>query len=274
MKIPLIVFLASGVLVPAAATAQPAAATAQNVPAATAPNATLEIAEAAINVLVARLGALSDSDVYQPVGALQHAGLVKDCTRIGLLDCPSAAAAPAGSKKGRIPLLLCNKPEGGAALVPGGASVPWQWWVTDAHFTLAEGSMTFTATVLSRVGDQTKSETRTAPASVGFLPGSNVAAINLSSTGPGGGPSPELVPDRLKVDIGPLVVPIQLDGDPVQTITQVDVAKLYRISIPIARQRISVPLPNGTTRTLTAHALSATPQYLAGHIVISIDVGF
>jgi len=64
---------------------------------------------------------------------------------------------------------------------------------------------------------------------------------------------------------------VQADG---ATITQVDVAKLFGVSIPIWAQELSVPLPNGGKRTLTARVVSITPQYLSGRILVNINVGF
>ena len=44
------------------------------------------------------------------------------------------------------------------------------------------------------------------------------------------------------------------------TITQVDVAKLYSISLPIEAQTLALPLPGGGTRTVTAKPVAVTSQ--------------
>ncbi len=131
----------------------------------------------------------------------------------------------------------------------GGAPVPWQWTVTNAAFTLAEGAMTFTATVNAVVGGQPSTETRTVPASVSFDAASH----------------------RLRINVGTFAVPVQVGG---AVITQVDVARLYSVSTPIEAQELTLSLPDGGTRTLIARLVSATPQYLPGKLVITVDLGF
>ena len=153
------------------------------------------------------------------------------------------------------------------ALSEGGvyqSATPWQWWVTNAYFTLTDGSMTVTATVRSRVGNQMATESRTVPASVSFDPtfDLSVQAFQTGHRPPSG---------VLRIIIGGFTVPVQADG---ATITQVDVAKLFGVSIPIWAQELSVPLPNGGKRTLTARVVSITPQYLSGRILVNINVGF
>jgi len=153
------------------------------------------------------------------------------------------------------------------ALSEGGvyqSATPWQWWVTNAYFTLTDGSMTVTATVRSRVGNQMATESRTVPASVSFDPtfDRSVQAFQTGHRPPSG---------VLRIIIGGFTVPVQADG---ATITQVDVAKLFGVSIPIWAQELSVPLPNGGKRTLTARVVSITPQYLSGRILVNINVGF
>lgn len=206
-------------------------------------NATLEVSQATLNRLVGRLGALSDAGSYQPMNSVHLPVLFEECFAIGFLDCPV----------GRKTLGFCWKVGGGFAFLPAGDPVTWQWWVTDAHFTLSTGSMTFTANVESRVGSQTNTVTRTVPASVSFDSGSN----------------------RLRINIGAFTVPLEMQvGGSTHTITQVDVAQLYRISIPIEPQTLSVALPGGGTRTLTGRAVSVTSQYLSGKILLTVNVGF
>jgi hypothetical protein len=68
-------------------------------------------------------------------------------------------------------------------------------------------------------------------------------------------------------------VSISAPGQPGGNITQVDVAKLYSFSIPIEPQDLSVPLPDGGTQTVSSRITNINPQYLAGKILISFDVG-
>ena len=172
-------------------------------------NATVDIPAAALNHLVSRLGSPSDAGIFVP---------------------------------------------GGTA--PQSSPLPWQWWITDAHFNLeagarpfAPGVMTFTATVQSRVGDQTSSQTHTAPASINFDPSSN----------------------RLRISITRFTVLMQADG---VTVTEVDVAKLYGLAVPVEPQSATLPLPGGGTRSVTARVTAVSTQVEAGRLVLIVSVGF
>jgi len=178
-------------------------------------NASLEIPQKMLNLLLGRLGHLSDAGVYEPAGA----------------------------------------------------HVAWQWWITDAYFTLAEGSMTFTAAVDFRVGDQTNTETRTVPASVSLVERKRPVGRPLLGEVFGR----QITEQLLRIDIGAFTVPIQLGG---ATITQADVAKLYSVSLPFVPRQLSVPLPDGGARTVTARVLSISPQYSSGKILLNFDIGF
>jgi hypothetical protein len=231
--------------------------------------------------------------------------MFEDCRPFGSLACPESRT------KEKIPLLVCKRAGEGVTLVtpallaPASGSaenatlevsqdllnqlvgrlgalsdagiypsnVPWQWWVTDARFTLMEGSMTFTATVRSLVGNQTNAEPRTVPVSVSLVSATEppaavhpVGRIGRQSQG-------QHIIDLLRINIGAFTVPISAPGQPAGIITQVDVAKLYSFSIPIEPQNLSVPMPDGGTQTVTSRITNITPQYLAGKILISFDVG-
>jgi hypothetical protein len=212
-------------------------------PASQAQNATLEVTQQTLNGLLGRLGSLADAGVHQPT-ASPALGTGQNCQPLGSLDCPAGSASNAD-----IPLLVCSQPGGGLAIVPGSQVLPWQWRVTDAHFTLAEGSMSFTAVVHTRVGGQTNTDSRTVPASVSF----------------------DAVSNRLRVNIDAFTVPLQFEG---VTITQADVAELYGISLPVEPQELSMPLPDGGTRTVIARGTGITPQYLPGKLQVGVDVAF
>ena len=132
---------------------------------------------------------------------------------------------------------------------PASSAVPWQWWVTDARFTLGPEAMTFTASVRAQVNTQVTSETRTVPASVAFDPSTS----------------------RLRITVGTFKVPVQSAG---VVLTQIDVAKLYGFAVPVAPQIFTLPLPGGGTRTVTAHVTGVTTQVQPGKLVLNVDVGF
>lgn len=215
-------------------------------------NATLEVTQGGLNKLAGQLGALSDSGTHQPTKSVVTPSLFTKCISIGYLDCPLGPVGALGVF-GKVPLVKCVGPGGGSRIVPAGNPVTWQWWVRSAGFAISNGSMVFTATVESRVGTQSNTVTRSAPASVSFDPGTN----------------------RVRVNISPISVSVDYtSGGSSYTATTVDVARLYSFSIPIEPQTVTVSLPGGGTRTLTARALSVSPQYLIGRILLTIDMGF
>jgi hypothetical protein len=210
-------------------------------------NATFEIYERTINRLVGRLGNLSESGVYQPMLASELPGITI-CHYMGYMECPGLPFGDFGFSDG-IPMVFCETKGGGIEILPAGDPVGWQWWITDAHFTLNEGLMTFTATVRSRIGDNENEETRTVNASVGFDSTSN----------------------RLKIHVNDFTVPLHYDASRIAT--EIDVARLYAISIPIQPQTFTIPI-QGPGNPVTAEVLSIIPHYLSGKIIIGIDVGF
>jgi len=144
-----------------------------------------------------------------------------------------------------------GSPSGSGNYVAPGTTqaVSWQWWVTDAHFSLAPGALTFTATVLSEVGQQDASKTTTVPASIVFDSESS----------------------NLQISINSFVVPIQFGGN---TITQVDVGNLYSLSAPIEPQTFVLSLPTGGVRSVTGRVTSATMIVQPEQVVLNLTVGF
>lgn len=217
-------------------------------------NVTLDLPEETLNRLIEQVGVLSDGGVAQPYNTHEFPELFRDCFQIGYLDCPGLQMHDLGLGLGRIPLVVCRKVGGGIATVPVGETVAWQWWITDAHIGLSAGAMTFTATVISHVGDHWETVTRTVGASVRF----------------------DGTAKKLMIDINPFQVPLKLDGggstflgaDPV------DVAKYFGLAVPIIPQQISVPLPNGGNRNLTGRVVNATTEYLQGNLKVTFDVAF
>lgn len=137
---------------------------------------------------------------------------------------------------------------GHAGVHPSSAGpLTWRWWVTGARFQLTAGSMAFTATVNSRVGDQTDTQTRTVPASVAF----------------------DAADNRLRIAISAFTVPLQSTGT---VVTQVDVARLFAIAVPVEPQELEVPLLDGDTREIPIRAQNVTTQYLPGKLLTRFDV--
>ncbi len=227
--------------------------------AAVAQNAVLDVSQGTLNQLVSRLGSLADAGVYHPMTPLKFPS-TGICHFIGFLDCPNLPR-DLGFLDSRIPLVICRQRDGGVTILPSGNPIAWQWWVSDAHFTLASGSMTFTATVRSRVGDvDSPPVTRTVPASV---------SLDTSTD-----------PVRLRIQINAFTVPIScsvcprtIDEEP-PIVTQVEVAKLYSIFIPLEKQPLTVPRPEGGSQTLNGRAVGMTAQYLPGRLRLNFDLGF
>ena len=138
------------------------------------------------------------------------------------------------------------QPQGTA---PVSSNIPWQWWVTNARFALAQGAMSFTATVRSQVNGQQSSETRTVPASTMF----------------------DASTSRLRINMGAFKVPLQSGG---VTVTQVDVAKLYGVTVPVVPQTFTLSLPGGSTRVVTARVAAVTTNVQPGRLVLNLTVGF
>lgn len=216
---------------------------------ANAQDAEVEITQDALNQFLARLGHPSDGGVFQPISLSEAPGL-EQCEPLGELDCSTASLALRRIRLARCRMITGNR----WLIVPAEPPLPFQWWIVDARVTVSAGEMSLTATVRSHVGTRWNDPVqRTVPASVVF-------------DGPSG---------RLSLKISSFTVPIvgAFQGTSHQ-VAEVDVAKLLAIAIPIEPQTIRVPLPNGTTRTLTGRAVSATPFYEAGRLRLHVNVAF
>jgi hypothetical protein len=211
-------------------------------------NSFVEITEDTLNRLVEGLRNPSDAGRYSPT-VVNVIGGFEICEPFGYLDCPGAGGL---GFEARLPLARC-KTRGGWRVVSSGPQISWAWWVLDARFHLVEGAMRFSATVKSRVGKKWATKSNTVSASIGFDAPTNRLQINLTT----------------------FKVPLEyvLANMP-HRVTEVDVARLYGLSVAIQPQQLRVPLPNGTTRTLTAKAVSVTPQYQEGRVRVAVDVGF
>ena len=212
-------------------------------------NATLEITQGTLNRIIGRVGVISDSGKYQRMLDIITEGF-EICDAVAVVDCPGLPGIDLDlGFGGGVQLLGCRTYGGGIAIFPSGEPVLWQWWITKPYFTLKSGSMTFTATVRSQVGGRINFTKRTVPASVSFNSTNNKLVINI---------------DGFKV-------PLVHQGE---NATEVDVAKFYSISIPIQPQVFTVPMLDGTTKAVTASAVSVSPEYLAGKIKVNVNVGF
>jgi len=227
---------------------------------AVAQDASVEITQAGLSRLVQRIGPFSSAGVYKPSTPAGPRGLFGRCEYVGYLECPS----PSGEREPR-PLVKCElKPSlrlqgaGDASrsnlskvvLVPAAdPAVAYEWSVDNPSLTVNAGSMTFTASVQSRVGTQANTETRTVPASLTW----------------------EAANRRLRLSVDGFVVPVRLGST---TVVNVDVARFYNLTLPIQSQIFVLPLPDGSSRNINARPLTGTVQYQPGKVVVNFVLGF
>jgi hypothetical protein len=221
------------------------------VPSAYAYDLELEFSEAALNRLVARLGAPSDGGSHEPT-MLVDLGY-QECFFFGYLDCPRPVrgGVEAVPFDGRIPLVRCRKPGGGIVVSPGGEPTVWQWWVTEGTFSVKAGELLFRAVVRYQVGERRYREERTVPAQI---------KLDTSS-------------QKLQVSVSSFKVPIQLTGSGRPPI-EVDVGRLMSFAIPVSPPNVTVRLLDGTPKTLTGRAAGAFVDYLPGKVRVRIDAAF
>lgn len=221
----------------------------------------VEITQAALSKIVQRIGPFSNAGVYKPSTPAGNSGaLFQRCQYVGYLDCPPSV----GGRELR-PLLQCElnptlSLEGGGeisltafstgALVPAAdPAVTYEWWIDNPRLSVGAGSLTFTASVRSRVGTQTSIETRTVPASLTW----------------------EAAGNRLRLAVGTFAVPLRIGST---TIASVDVARFYDLTLPIQPQTFFLPLPEGSSRNINARPVSGSVQYQPGRAVLNFGLGF
>ncbi len=152
-----------------------------------------------------------------------------------------------------VRLSLCQGPNGKQVIVPGAEPVVWQWWITDSHFTIQEGQLTFSANVRYRVGAQWFSDQRTVAATVSF----------------------DAANQRIRIDVSTFNVPIHYATRGLnETITEVDVGRYMSFGIPTKRQTFQTTNLNGTPKTVNAQIQSASVQYLSGKMQVKLYAGF
>ena len=213
----------------------------------------LEFTEQALNRLVGRLGDPGKGGIHQPdpLSRLGYTG----CVSLATLDCPGGRATATPSAKTPPPLRLsrCQGPDGRGAIVPSVEPVSWQWWITQARFTIGAQGLQFAANVRYRVGTQWFSEAKTVP-----------ATLSLDVAG-----------QRLRMDIWSFTVPVRYSaGGVADTITEVDVARHMSFRIPISAQAFQVYDLEGRARTLTSRTQGASVVYLPGKIQVKVDAAF
>lgn len=212
-------------------------------------DAKMEVPQSVINRLLTRIGTLSDSGVAQPTMAVVLPTLFEFCEPIGFIECPFG---PSGFDQVRIPMARCRKVGGGVAIVPSGDPLAWQWWVLDSKVTLSAGAMTFTATVRYRVGDYWDEVTRTVAAQARYVGAENAVFLEPAS----------------------FSVPLRLADGSSSGAAAVDVARLFRIKLPIRPQNFNVALPSGSSRSLNGRVASGSAQYSPGKLTMTFDVSF
>jgi hypothetical protein len=232
---------------------------------AAAQNFELEFTEQALNRLVAQLGDSGKSGVHQS-NDLSALGYGK-CGTIGILDCTAGTNAQAsqgiarrptastqqGAARANVHLAVCQGPDGRSAIVPAPELVTWQWWITEARFSIRAQQLQFTAKVRYRVGRQWVSEEKTVPA---------VLSLDIAS-------------QRLRMGISSFTVPVRYTVNGLaETITEVDVGRHMGFGIPISPQTFQVTDLEGRARTLTSRAQSANIEYLPGQIRVRVYGGF
>lgn len=211
----------------------------------------VEIGEEALNRIARQLGDPSEGGIYLPTATGETA-----CEPFGQLDCPqpppAQANVPAAAGTAQ-PILLARCRRGdGWTIVPSGAPVPWQWWVTEARFHAYAGRLEFSAKVHSRVGDKWDVSERTVPATIDF-------------DAPG---------HRLRIRVQEFKVPLAVEFVGAgERITEVDVGRLYAMGLALEPQRLQVPTPYWP-RSVTARVTGATPQFEAGLIRVNLTLGF
>ncbi len=213
----------------------------------------LELSEAALNKVISTLGTLADGGVAQPYNIHSQDPLTEICFSVGVINCPGFNRPDLGMDFGEIPLVVCKQYGGGISALPSGPPVSWQWWVSNAYIKLDASAMTFTATVLTRVGDYWEEETRTVAASVVFDTANKKLRLKL---------------DNFEARLTLQNSSMRLDAAPV------DVSGMYAIAMDVPSQNFSVPIPGGLSRSVNARILSATPSYAPGKLTVEFDVAF
>lgn len=218
----------------------------------------LEITETVLNRMVDKLGIRSFTGYGQAFeqGRDSLAFDICDAAKgeifdIGDLDCPRGLGRDIDiGFGGKVHLVGCVTHGGEVFTIPVGDPVPLRWWITDAEFTVQSSGVTFTATVHFQVkAEQPIAVTDQAAAEIRF-------DENAS---------------RLFIEVKDFKVPIsaEVEGRS-RRIHTVDVGKLYSLSVPIDHLEFTVPVPDGTEKTVTARINQTSTSLATGKIVVHI----
>lgn len=213
----------------------------------------LRITESTLNRMLSHIGTLADGGVAQLYSVHEQDPLLEICYPIGVMNCPGLDMPGLGVDLGQIPLVACTKYGGGVNALPTGEPVSWQWWVSNAYLTVSANGMTFTATVLTRVGEKWAEETRTVDATIVFEQASNNLRLDI---------------DDFKVTLATESAATRLDAGPV------DVSGMYAITMAVPPQNFAVPMPVGPDRNINARLLAATSAYAPNVVTVTFDVAF
>lgn len=217
-----------------------------------------ELPEQTLNELVGNLGNPGAGGVYLPNGLITNLGY-GNCLPIGTLECMygttgiSGTSAPGTAGNTVVAVSLCKGPDGQPVVLPTPEPIPWQWWITEAHFTVDSQQLSFSANVRYRIGSKWYNVAQTVPAALTF----------------------DHAQQRLRMAVSNFKVPIRYsEGSVVEALTEVDVGRFMSFAIPTSRQKISVPDLGGNNRTITSRVDSVNVQYVPGKVLVKVDAGF
>jgi hypothetical protein len=221
-------------------------------------NAEVEVREEVLNRLVEHVGLISDSGIYQRWDDVGPEGIEICSPPMGSVDCPgigplvSLGADFPDMTPPSLGLIACKTYGGATMIIPVGAPIPWQWWVTDARFKVSAGYMTFTATVRYQAGEVTGAETRSVNARISYEQSSR----------------------KLVVLMDPFVKRIPYPNSAGRSVTSVDVAELYKLTFELHPQTMELPTLQGGTQSITGTVVSMETQYAPGIVKLLVNLGF
>ena len=217
-------------------------------------DASLDVSEDTLNRFITEMGHQSDSGVGYLYTANELDPAFEICEPVGFIDCPGLFQPGLGFDMERIPLVACHSYGGGVAVMPSSEPVAWQWWISNVHIELEDGSMRMTATVQTNVDGFWNETTGSVDVKVLFNSSNNRLM---------------LVPDEFRVHLATDTAGTFLRVDPV------DVASIYTLSVPAHPQKMDVALPGGGTRKITGAVESVAGFSVSAHnLKVAFNVKF
>ena len=233
-------------------------------------DAVLNVSGETLNQLVGEIGDLSDYDTSElgVISLIPGVGIEigdSDCPFLGFINCPGLNI-PELAMFDRLSIRACIVPpqtlgsEDTYKLVPVGAWVNWQWWLDDPQFVITDTELRFEATYTAVVDSVTDGPRTVSAAATPYFHGpTNRMMIVISPLNV----SPNYVTDEEEWMMDPPVL---------------NLSQMFQISVEVEPQTFSIPLPNGTTKTVTAHIveLVGDPEYDEDNdkLRIKVDVAF